>query len=69
MTRDDAWTLLREYTTKPGLITHALAVEAALRAYAGKLGGDPDTWGLVGLLHDFDYERWPTPEDHPFRCV
>jgi len=69
MTRDDAWTLLREYTTKPGLITHALAVEAALRAYAGKLGGDPDTWGLVGLLHDFDYERWPTPEDHPFRGV
>ena len=67
--RDEAWALLREYTTKPGLIGHALAVEAALRAYARKLDGDEDAWGLVGLLHDFDYERWPTPQDHPFRGV
>ncbi len=67
--RDAAWTLLREHTTKPGLIGHALAVEAALRAYARKLGGDEEAWGLVGLLHDFDYERWPAPEDHPFRGV
>jgi putative nucleotidyltransferase with HDIG domain len=67
--RDDALALLREYTKKEGLLKHALAVEAAVRAYARKLDGDPDTWGLVGLLHDFDYERWPTAEDHPFRGV
>jgi putative nucleotidyltransferase with HDIG domain len=65
--RDRAYALLAEYTKKPGLIKHALAVEAAMRASAGRHGGDPDAWGLVGLLHDFDYERWPSPEDHPFR--
>jgi putative nucleotidyltransferase with HDIG domain len=65
--RDRAWALLNEYTKKPGLIAHALAVESAMRAYARKLGHDEDIWGLVGLLHDFDYERWPTAEDHPFR--
>ena len=65
--RDAAWALLREFTTKPGLVAHALAVEAAMCAYARELGGDEDAWGLVGLLHDFDYERWPTPADHPFR--
>ncbi|NIM02433.1 MAG: HDIG domain-containing protein [Acidobacteria bacterium] len=65
--RDAALELLHEYTKKPGLIKHALAVEAACRTYAEKHGADPDAWGLVGLLHDFDYERWPTPEDHPFR--
>jgi putative nucleotidyltransferase with HDIG domain len=65
--RAEAWRLLGEYTTKPGLLTHALAVEAAMRAYARRLGGDEEAWGLVGLLHDFDYERWPTPADHPFR--
>jgi putative nucleotidyltransferase with HDIG domain len=65
--RDEALALLREYTTKPGLIKHALAVEAALRAYAARHGADEQAWGLVGLLHDFDYERWPTAEDHPYR--
>jgi putative nucleotidyltransferase with HDIG domain len=67
--RDAALELLHEYTTKPGLIKHALAVEAACRAYAEQRGEDAEAWGLVGLLHDFDYERWPTPEDHPFRGV
>jgi putative nucleotidyltransferase with HDIG domain len=65
--REQALALLHEYTTKPGLIKHALAVEAAMRASAAKHGGDEAAWGLVGLLHDFDYERWPTAEDHPFR--
>ena len=68
-TRDAGLALLREYTKKDGLIKHALAVEAAVRAYAAKLGGDEQAWALVGLLHDFDYERWPTAEDHPFRGV
>jgi putative nucleotidyltransferase with HDIG domain len=67
--RDVAVALLHEYTKKPGLIKHALAVEAACRAYAEQRGADADAWGLVGLLHDFDYERWPTPDDHPFRGV
>jgi len=67
--RDQSMALLRQYTTKPGLIKHALAVETAVRAYARKLQGDEDAWGQVGLLHDFDYERWPTAEDHPYRGV
>ena len=66
-TRERALALLHEYTRKPGLLKHALAVEAAMRKYAEKMGGDPHAWGLVGLLHDFDYERWPDPENHPFR--
>ena len=64
MTRDEALVLLRTYTNSESLIKHALAVEAAMRHYAPKLGGDAETWGLVGLLHDFDYERWPNPPDH-----
>jgi putative nucleotidyltransferase with HDIG domain len=65
--RDEAFALLNEYTKKPGLIKHALAVEAAVKAYARKYGADEDAWGLAALLHDFDYERWPTMEDHPYR--
>jgi putative nucleotidyltransferase with HDIG domain len=65
--RAAALELLGRYTTKPGLLKHALAVEAALRAYARRYGEDEHAWGLVGLLHDFDYERWPDPADHPFR--
>jgi putative nucleotidyltransferase with HDIG domain len=65
--RTEARALLAEYTQKPGLVKHALAVEAALKAYARKYGEPEEAWGLVGLLHDFDYERWPAAADHPFR--
>ena len=63
-TRDDAWALLTEHTDNPSLIKHALAVEAAMRAYAERLGGDPESWGLVGLIHDFDYQQNPTEDTH-----
>ena len=63
-TRDDAWALLTEYTDNPSLIKHALAVEAAMRAYAARFGEDEETWGAVGLIHDFDYQRNPTEETH-----
>ena len=66
-TRDDAWALLKEFTVGESLVKHALAVETAVRGYAGLFGEDEDVWGIVGLLHDFDYERWPDPTDHPFR--
>jgi putative nucleotidyltransferase with HDIG domain len=65
--RAAALALLEEYTQKPGLRKHALAVEAVMRAYARKHGQDEHAWAMVGLLHDFDYERWPTQEDHPFK--
>ena len=70
LSRDDALTLMQEYTQSPSLRQHMLAVEAAMRAYAVELGGDPDAWGVVGLLHDFDYERYPNDshsptEEHP----
>ncbi len=67
MNRTEAWQLLNEYTTNPSLIKHMQAVEAAMRAYARKLGQDEECWGIVGLLHDFDYERWPDPPDHPLQ--
>jgi len=67
LSRDDAWHLLSEYTQSDSLLKHAMAVEAAVRGYARKFGENEDDWGAVALLHDFDYERWPSPEDHPFR--
>jgi putative nucleotidyltransferase with HDIG domain len=60
ITREQAWALLNEYTKSPNLIKHALAVEASMRAYARHFGEDEARWGLVGLIHDFDYERYPT---------
>ncbi|MDQ3699459.1 MAG: HDIG domain-containing protein [Chloroflexota bacterium] len=66
ITRQDAWDLLTEHTTSPVLLRHALAVEAAMRAQAVHAGADPEIWGAVGLLHDFDYEQHPTAEEHPF---
>ena len=68
-TRDEAWDLLCQYTEKEGLRKHALAVEAAMRHYARLQGEDEELWGLTGLLHDFDYERWPDEANHPFRGV
>ncbi len=65
MNRDDAWTLLTEYTKSESLRKHALAVEAAVRGYARKFGENEEDWGVTALLHDFDYERWPTLGDHP----
>jgi len=65
--RDSAWGLLTEFTQSESLRKHALAVEACMRAYARKLGGDENLWGVVGLLHDFDYDRWPSLEDHPYK--
>src|SRR5712691_9100884 len=67
MNRVDAFQLMKEYTTNPSLQKHMLAVEAAMRAYARKLGEDEERWGIVGLLHDFDYERWPDPPNHPLK--
>lgn len=66
-TRDLAWALLTEYTKGDRLLNHALSVEAAVRGYAREAEADEEEWGVVGLLHDFDYERWPDLKDHPFR--
>ena len=67
LSRDLAWGLLNGYTKGEGLLKHALAVEAAVRGYARTFGEDENAWGIVALLHDFDYERWPSLDDHPFR--
>jgi len=67
LSRDAAWSLLTEWTKSESLRKHALAVEAAVRGYARKFGANEDEWGIVGLLHDFDYERYPTLDNHPFR--
>lgn len=67
MTRDDAWALLTEFTTKDALLKHALGVEAAVRGYARMQGEDETLWGIAALLHDFDYERYPDLTDHPFK--
>lgn len=65
--RDEAYALLTEYTSNENLVKHALAVEAAMRWYARRFGENESLWGVTGLLHDFDYERYPTADDHPFR--
>lgn len=73
LNRDNALNLVREFTESASLIRHMLAVEAAMRAYARKLGEDEALWGITGLLHDFDYERWPNPDldesGHPYTGV
>jgi len=65
ITRDAAWKLLEEYTKSESLRKHALAVEILMRAYAHKYGEDQEIWGIVGILHDFDYEQYPEIPDHP----
>jgi putative nucleotidyltransferase with HDIG domain len=69
LSREAAWKLLTEYTQGEGLRRHALAVEAAVAGYARRFGEDVETWSVVALLHDFDYERWPEASDHPYRGV
>jgi putative nucleotidyltransferase with HDIG domain len=63
--REESWELLREWTESDSLLKHMLAVEAAMRAYARKFGEDEERWGITGLLHDMDYEKHPTPAEHP----
>ena len=65
--RHAAWCLLTEFTLSESLRKHALAVEACLRAYARRFAEDEEKWGIVGLVHDFDYEKYPSLEDHPYR--
>jgi putative nucleotidyltransferase with HDIG domain len=67
LTRETAWALLIEHTKGDSLRKHALAVEAAVRGYARKFGEDEEVWGVVALLHDFDYELYPDLKDHPFK--
>jgi putative nucleotidyltransferase with HDIG domain len=67
MDRNDAWNLLTEFTQSESLRKHALAVEACMTAYARKFGEDENKWSIVGLIHDFDYEKYPTAEEHPYK--
>jgi putative nucleotidyltransferase with HDIG domain len=67
MNRSEALSLLQEYTKNEALLKHMYAVEAAMRSYARKYGEDEDLWGITGLLHDFDYERYPEAPDHPVK--
>jgi putative nucleotidyltransferase with HDIG domain len=69
LSREDAWALMTEYTQGESLRKHMLAVEAAVRGYARLWGENEADWGVVALLHDFDYERWPDQANHPFRGV
>ena len=65
-TREDAWNLLTEYTESDSLRRHAMAVEQVMRCLARKYGEDEELWGMTGLLHDFDYEKYPSAEEHPY---
>src|SRR5581483_8398312 len=65
--RTTAWNLLTEFTQSESLRRHALAVESCMRAYARKFGADEELWGVVGLIHDFDYEKYPSAQEHPFK--
>jgi len=65
--REEAYGLVTEYTKNDALIKHMLSVEASMRFYARRYGEDEELWGVAGLLHDFDYERYPSLEDHPFK--
>jgi putative nucleotidyltransferase with HDIG domain len=67
MNREEALTLVREYVKNEGLVRHMLSVETCMRFYAEKFGDDPEQWGLLGLLHDFDWEIHPTLEEHPVK--
>ena len=69
ITRDAAWNLVTEHVQSESLRRHLLAVEAAVRGYARLYGEDEDAWGFVALVHDFDYEKYPNAQDHPFRGV
>jgi predicted hydrolase (HD superfamily) len=69
ITRDRAWALVTEHIAGESLRRHLVGVEAAVRGYARLWGEDEDAWGFVALVHDLDYEKHPTAEEHPFRCV
>lgn len=67
ISRGSAWNLLTEFTRSESLRKHALGVEACMKAYARKFGADEELWGIVGLIHDFDYEKFPTAQEHPYK--